>query len=160
MEPLSEQEIRRSLRNCSRGERESLTMPDLREIDWDRTSFLGWRDPRTPARGCLVRSGSAGPIGIVLRAPETRVRRAAQCLLCHSVRQDGIALFVAKRGGAAGRNGSTIGTYICDDLRCPHHLRASVKPTRDVPDPEPVIAERTAAMLERVDGFLASVLHG
>ena len=160
MNPLTERELRRSFRNCSRGERETLTLPALHAVDWATTAFLGWRDPKAPQRGYLVREvGGGDPVGIVLRAPETRVRRAAQCLLCHTVHQDGIALFVAKRGGAAGRNGSTIGTYICDDLQCSAHLRSSLRPSRRLPDPAPVLEARTREMLERLDGFLAGVLQ-
>lgn len=159
MVPLSERALRASFRNCSRGERESLTLPDLRSLDWEALPFLGWRDPKAPLRGYLVRVQDDGPVGVVLRAPETRVRRTAQCLLCHSVHSDGVALFTARRLGAAGKRGSTIGTYVCDDLRCPDHLRASLRPSRQLPDPAPVLAARTEEMLERLDGFLAGVLR-
>jgi hypothetical protein len=39
------------------------------------------------------------------------------CLLCHPVQTaDSISLVTARRAGGAGRNGSTVGTYIRDDL--------------------------------------------
>ena len=123
MGPLDERAVRRAVRNCSKGEREGMTLPDLRTVGWDDLEYLGWRDPRAPQRGYLVQVTAAGPVGITVRAAESRVRRAAMCDLCHQVHQDGVGLFVAPRSGAAGRNGDTIGLYVCDDLACSRHLR-------------------------------------
>lgn len=160
MEPLTERQIRAAVQNCSRSERQALNLPRLTEVRGDELEYLGWRDPKAPQRGCLVQSTGRGTRGIVVRAPETRVRRAAQCALCHSVHQDGIALFVAPRAGPAGRRGNTLGTYICQDLACSKHVRAALRPSRRLPDPAPVIAAQGAELSRRLDAFINSVLQG
>lgn len=160
MLPLTEADVRRSMRNCSKGERMSMSLPDLAAVPWDDTELLGWRDPRSPRRGYLVHVVDGEPVGIALRAGETRVHRKAMCDLCRSTHDDNVALFVAPRAGRAGRDGNTVGTYICDDLACSRHLRASVKPTREVPDVTPVVAARAADLEHRVAAFTASVMAG
>jgi hypothetical protein len=55
MNARTEQEVRRSFVNCSRGEAASLTMPSgFAELDWSTLELLGWRDPKAPLRGYLV----------------------------------------------------------------------------------------------------------
>ncbi len=159
MTPLDEREIRRAIRNCSRGERESMTLPRLAEVPWEHLEFLGWRDARSPKRGYLVQVQDGEPVGIAVRGSDAPVRRSALCSLCHVVHRDGVALFVAARAGRAGRNGSTVGLYVCDDLACPTHLRAGIKPTRQVPDPTPVIAARGAELSARLTAFMTGVLR-
>ena len=159
MRALTEREVRRAIRNCSRGERESMTLPKLDAVPWADLEVLGWRDPRAPLRGYLVALHDDEPVGITVRAAETRVQRAAMCDLCHGVQADGVALFVAPRAGRAGRNGSTLGAYVCDDLACSTNLRAALRPSRQLPDPAPVIAARGAELSRRLAGFVAGVLR-
>ncbi|HEU0101061.1 MAG TPA: FBP domain-containing protein [Mycobacteriales bacterium] len=159
MDGLSEKQVREAFRNCSRRERQTATLPELSSVAWENLEYLGWRDPKAPQRGYIVYWAAEGPRGIVLRAPESRVRRTAQCTLCQAVHQNGVALFVAPSGGDAGRSGNTIGTYICDDLACSTHLRVALRPSRRLPDPAPVIAERGAAIVRRLDAFVGSVLR-
>ncbi|HEX8495815.1 MAG TPA: FBP domain-containing protein [Actinomycetales bacterium] len=158
MQPLSEAAIRGSMRNCSKGERTSLTLPALAAVAWDQTELLGWRDPRSPRRGYLVTVVDGEPVGVALRAGETRVRRKAMCDLCRCTHDDGVALFVAPRAGRAGRDGNTVGTYVCDDLACSRHLRAEIKPSRAVPDVGPLVAARGLELEQRAAGFFATVL--
>ena len=55
METLTEQQLRRSFINCSRGEASALTLPrDFAALAWPDLVFLGWRDPRAPLRGYMV----------------------------------------------------------------------------------------------------------
>jgi hypothetical protein len=119
---LTEAAIRRSMVNSSRSETAALALPrDFAELDWAALDVLGWRDRKVALRGYLVHERDGGPLGIALRAAETRMsaRRSAMCLLCHTVQSaDAISLFTARRVGEAGRNGNTVGTYVCADLRC------------------------------------------
>ena len=56
MRPLTEQDIRNSFVNCSKGEAKRMFVPhDLGERPWDDLDFLGWRDPGAPDRSCLKR---------------------------------------------------------------------------------------------------------
>jgi hypothetical protein len=158
---LTEQQVRRSLVNCSQGEAKALTLPkDFGDLDWTALELLGWRDPKAPLRGYLVVETDEGPVGIAVRAAESRMssRTSAMCLLCQTTRSgDTVSLFTARRTGAAGRNGNTVGTYMCADLACSHRVRTEIPPWLQDRDPAEVIAERAAELGERVKGFVAAV---
>src|SRR3954466_4547042 len=84
---LTEAEIRRSFVNCSRGEAKALTLPrGFDQLAWDELEMLGWRDPKAPLRGYVVLEGEEEPVGIAVRAAESRMssRTAAMCLLCQT----------------------------------------------------------------------------
>ncbi|SEK43654.1 FBP C-terminal treble-clef zinc-finger [Blastococcus sp. DSM 46786] len=161
MTPLSETEVRRSFVNCSRGEAKTLTLPrDFDELDWSRQVVLGWRDPKAPLRGYLVAQVDDEAVGIAVRAAESSMsgRTAAMCLLCQTAQPgDAVSLFTARRTGDAGRNGNTVGTYICADLRCSTRVRTEIPPWLRDRDPAEVVAERSLELRERVRGFLDSV---
>ncbi len=147
MEPLSEAEIRASFVNCSKGEAKRLNLPrDLAERPWADLDFLGWRDPGAPDRAYLVvpveggdrtdggASGSTaggpvggGLVGVTLRiAPGARrsLLRSSLCGFCltgHS--GGGVDLLAAPLAGPAGRQGNTVGLYMCADLACSLYVR-------------------------------------
>jgi hypothetical protein len=158
---LTEQQVRRSLINCSQGEAKALTLPkDFGSLDWGELELLGWRDPKAPLRGYLVVETDDGPVGIAVRAADTRmsVRTSAMCLLCQTTRSgDAVSLFTARRTGAAGRNGNTVGTYMCADLACAQRVRTDIPPWLQERDPAAVVAERAAELRERVHGFVGAV---
>jgi hypothetical protein len=147
--------------NCSRGEAQALTLPkDFGELDWAELDLLGWRDPKAPLRGYLVVESGSEVVGIAVRAAESRMssRTAAMCLLCQTAQSgDGVSLFTARRVGEAGRNGNTVGTYICADLGCSRRVRTEIPPWLQDRNPDEVVAERAAELRERVAGFLGSV---
>ncbi len=161
VQPLTEQRLRRSFVNCSRSEAQSLALPKhFATLDWDRLDLLGWRDPKAPLRGYLVVEDGPDVVGIAVRAAESRMssRTTAMCLLCQTAQGgDAVSLFTARRVGEAGRNGNTVGTYICADLGCSHRVRAEIPPWLQERDPDEVVAERAAELRERAAGFLASV---
>ncbi|MBN1091387.1 FBP domain-containing protein [Blastococcus sp. TML/M2B] len=165
MHALTEQQVRRSFVNCSQGEARGLALPkDFAELDWGALELLGWRDPKAPLRGYLVvETGDASgvrPVGIAVRAAESRMsaRTTAMCLLCQTAQSgDAVSLFTAKRTGAAGRNGNTIGTYICADLGCADRVRTEIPPWLQERDPAEVVAERAAELRDRVRGFVDAV---
>ena len=167
MRPLTEAEIRRSFVNCSRGEAKALTLPrGFDELAWVELELLGWRDPKAPLRGYVVLEGDgvfAGdgePVGIAVRAAESRMssRTSVMCLLCQTAQGgDGVSLFTARRTGEAGRNGNTVGTYICADLACSRRVRTDIPAWLRDRDPADVVAERSAELRERVRGFVAAV---
>ncbi len=130
MHALTEAAIRRSMVNCSRSETAAMTLPrDLADLDWPALDVLGWRDAKAELRGYLVHEQEDGVVGVALRAADTRMssRRSAMCLLCHTVQTaDGISLFTARRVGEAGRNGNTVGQYICADLDCSRRVRTDI----------------------------------
>jgi hypothetical protein len=158
---LTEQQVRRSFVNCSQGEAKGLTLPkDFGAIDWGALDLLGWRDPRAPLRGYLVVEVGDRPVGIAVRAADTRMssRTTAMCLLCQTAQSgDAVSLFTARRTGEAGRNGNTVGTYMCADLGCAQRVRTEIPPWLLDRDPVDVVAERAAELRERVQGFLDAV---
>ena len=161
MRPLTESEIRRSFVNCSRGEAKTLTLPrGFDELAWGELEMLGWRDPRAPLRGYVVVDGEDAPVGIAVRAAESRMssRTAAMCLLCQTGQSgDAVSLFTARRTGEAGRNGNTVGTYMCADLGCSRRVRTDIPPWLLDRDPTEVVVERAAELRERVQGFVDAV---
>lgn len=125
MEPLTERQIRSSFVNCSKGEAARLSVPrDLADLPWEDLDFIGWRDPQSPGRGYLVGPHEGGPCGVVLRAPtSTRSAVPSSCSLCLTAHTGGVSLMVAPRAGRAGRQGNSVGTYICADLACSLYVR-------------------------------------
>ncbi len=101
-------------------------------------------------------------MGIALRAADTRMsaRRSVMCLLCQSAQSgDAVSLFTARRAGEAGRNGNTVGTYVCADLACATRARSEIPPWLRERDPAEVGEERVAELRERVTAFLDAVLR-
>ena len=161
MHALTEQQVRRSFINCSRGEATGLALPKgFADLDWGALELLGWRDPKAPLRGYVVVEAGDRPVGIAVRAADTRMssRTAAMCLLCQTAQSgDAVSLFTARRTGAAGRNGDTVGTYMCADLGCADRVRTDIPPWLVHRDPAEVVAERAAELRGRVAGFVDSV---
>lgn len=163
MRALTEKQVRRSFVNCSRGEADALTLPrTFAATPWEELVVLGWRDPRAPLRGYLVVERDGRPVGVAVRAADTRMPAGtpAMCLLCQTAQAGSdVSLFTARRAGEAGRNGNTVGTYVCADLDCATRAREDIPPWLRERDPEEVAAERTAELGQRVQGFLDSVLR-
>jgi hypothetical protein len=162
MKPLTEADIRSSFVNASRGDAERLWLPGLHEVVWNDREYLGWRDVRMPLRGAIVFWRGDRPVGIMLRAAETSMTRgrSAMCLLCQTPQPaDQVSLFSAPRAGDRGRNGDSVGTYICADLGCSHMIRMGLPPKSDMTPPaDHVIARRAAGLGQRLEGFTANVL--
>lgn len=161
MKPLDAEEIRTSIVNATRGEIERMPLPGLHEVMWDSREYLGWRDPKAPLRGFIVHWVDDRPIGIVLKASESRMRSgiSAMCSLCRTPQPaDQVALFTAPRAGQAGRDGNTIGTYICADLGCSLIIRITPPASMMQPDPAVIVAQRAQGLAERVRTFTAGVM--
>ncbi|MFG2823149.1 FBP domain-containing protein [Kitasatospora sp. NPDC048365] len=164
MRALTENEIRESFVNCSKGEARRLHVPrDLAALPWADLDFLGWRDPGAPDRGYLVAETAGGLVGVTLRTPNVRrsLTKTNVCSLCVTAHAgSGVALLTARRAGAAGREGNTVGTYICADLACPLYVRGIRRPaTVSRPDESLSLEEQVARTVANLDAFLAQVLQ-
>ena len=162
MKPLSETDIRASFVNASKGEVERIPLPGLHEVMWDDREYLGWRDPQARLRGYLVHWAGDMPVGIVLRASEVGLTRgiAAMCALCRTPQPSHqVTMFSAPRAGEAGRNGNTIGTYICDDLACSLIIRITPAAQPLHPDPAEIVATRARGLLDRVQAFTSDIMR-
>lgn len=128
MRPFSEHDVRLSFVNCSKGEAKRLNLPkDFAELSWDDLDFLGWRDPGAPERAYLVAERDGRPLGVALRTTPKSFRgftTRGMCSLCLTTRAGGdVSLMTARRIGEAGRQGNSVGQYLCADLACSLYVR-------------------------------------
>jgi hypothetical protein len=132
MRSLTEQDIRDSFVNCSKGEAKRLATPrDLDELPWDDLDFLGWRDPGAPDRSYLVTERNGKPVGVTLRFPSSQrgFLHRSMCSLCLTTHAGGgVSLMTARKAGPAGREGNSVGVYMCTDLACSLYVRGRKVP--------------------------------
>ncbi|MFE7094459.1 FBP domain-containing protein [Streptomyces erythrochromogenes] len=164
MEPLSEKQIRASFVNCTKGEAARMRLPlDFAELPWEDLDFLGWVDPGAPLRAHLVLPREEGPLGISLRVPSvgrTSAVKSSLCQICltgHA--SSGVTLLAAPLAGARGREGNTVGTYICADLACSLYVRGKRQPKLRAGRQEEslTVDERLARMEANLNGFVSRV---
>ncbi|MEU6398190.1 MULTISPECIES: FBP domain-containing protein [Streptomyces] len=164
MEPLTEKQIRASFVNCTKGEAARMRLPlDFAELPWEELDFLGWVDPGAPLRAHLVLPRDEGPLGISLRVPSvgrTSAVKSSLCQICltgHA--SSGVTLLAAPLAGARGREGNTVGTYICADLACSLYVRGKRQPKLRAGRQEESLTldERLARMEGNLNGFVSRV---
>ncbi|MFF5707114.1 FBP domain-containing protein [Streptomyces sp. NPDC012794] len=167
MEPLTEKQIRSSFVNCTKGEAARLRLPlDFAQLPWQDLDFLGWVDPGAPLRAHLVVPRPEGPVGITLRVPaatRTSAVKSSLCQICltgHA--SSGVTLLAAPLAGARGREGNTVGTYICADLACPLYVRGKRQPKLRAGRQEEslTVEDRLARMWANLDAFTARIATG
>jgi hypothetical protein len=167
MTPLTEKQIRASFVNASRREAAQAALPDLDALQWERLDYLGWRDRKAPLAAYVVLVVDGEATGVLLRAADPsagRARRKSVCAWCEDVVvTDDVTLYVARRAGAAGRRGNTIGTLICTDFLCSQNVRRAPTRTEAGSDLESVreqiLERRVAGLRERSERFVAEVLR-
>ena len=161
MEALTEQQIRASFVNATSDVVERMPLPGLHETVWQDREYLGWLDPTFAQRGYIVYWREGKPFGIVLRSASSSMSRgiSAMCSLCRT-HQPGnqVSLFTVPKAGQAGRDGNTIGTYICSDLACSTIIRIVPPPSAFLPDPSDVVSDRSSGLLDRLDNFTRELL--
>jgi len=162
MNPLTEKLIRPSFVNCSRREAADLTVPaDLAGQRWDRLDYLGWIDRRAPLRAYVVLAVDEQLVGVALRVPDvTPARRRAVCAWCEDVNATNDAsMYVARRAGAAGRRGDTLGTLICTSFQCSRNVRRLPTIVEAGQDPAGLVLRRIEGLQERSLQFVREVLR-
>lgn len=163
MRPVTERDIRRSFVNCSKGEAQRVSLPkDFTELPWDDLDFLGWRDPGAPERAYLVAERDGRLLGVSLRATSGGSRgftSRSMCSLCLTTRTGGgVALMTARRTGEAGRQGNSVGQYLCTDLACSLYVRGRRDSVAGVEFEESLSQEdKIARTLANLDAFLDMV---
>ena len=163
MNPLTEKQIRASFLNASKREAAQATLPDLDTLDWERLDYLGWHDRKAPLSAYVVLKLDGEPTGVLLRSAEAKSSKRTKgvCAWCEDVVvTDDVSLYVARRGGASGRNGNTIGTLICTEFGCSRNVRR--KPTFTEAGNDPAMRElitdrRILGLRERAARFVAEV---
>ncbi|MCT1479015.1 FBP domain-containing protein [Microbacterium sp. p3-SID336] len=159
MRPIDERGIRASFLNASRKEVSDLSLPPgFADIDQDRLDFLGWIDPKLPRRAYVVTWVRDEPVGVVLQRAEQRVLARAQCSWCEDVTlRNDVQLYVARRAGAAGRKGDTVGVLTCAEFGCNRNVRMLPPLAYEGYDRELARELRIARLQEHVTGFLDEV---
>lgn len=162
MQALTENQIRASLLNVSQSERKNVTLPaDLAESPWDEMDFYDARDCKLALVGYVVALVDDEPAGLLLRQAEAKPRTRAQCSWCADIRlPNDVVLFTAKRVGAPGRRGDTVGTLVCDRFQCNANARTRPPEAYTGFDVEAARAARIAAMRENVTAFVRAVRDG
>ena len=147
--------------NAGADEIARMPLPGLHETIWEEREYLGWRDPQAPQRGYIVFWRDQEPLGMVLRAATRGPNRAmsAFCSLCRTQQPaHQVSLFSVAKAGQAGRDGNTVGTYICSDLACSTLIRILPPSSQMQPNPAEMVISRGAALLARLEGFTSEVL--
>ncbi|WP_406412211.1 FBP domain-containing protein [Streptomyces sp. NBC_01614] len=159
MKPLTEQDIRNSFINCSKGEAKRVSLPrDLGERPWDDLDFLGWRDPGAPDRSYLVVEREGRPVGVTFRFPTSRrgFLHRSMCSLCLTTHPGGgVSLMTARKAGPAGREGNSVGVYMCTDLACSLYVRGKKVPDSGARFEESLTVEE---QIVRTTGNLAAFI--
>lgn len=162
---LTEQQIRASFVNASRREAAQAALPDLAALAWNELDYLGWRDRKAPLSAYVVLELDGEPTGVLLRAssrPDHLLRRKALCAWCQDLSSVNATLYVARRAGASGRAGNTLGTLLCEDFSCSHNVRRPPTSTEAGTGVEEVreliVQERISGLRERAARFVEEVL--
>jgi hypothetical protein len=164
MRPVSERDIRTSFVNCSKGEAKRLGLPkDFTDLSWEDLDFLGWRDPGAPERAYLVAERDGHLVGIALRVTSGASRSfttRSMCSLCLTTQTGGgVALMTARRTGEAGRQGNSVGHYLCTDLACSLYTRGKRETAGGgVMDESLTVEEKVARTRANLHSFLDKVV--
>jgi hypothetical protein len=165
MRPVSEQEIRASFVNCSKGEAKRLSVPrELDEMPWGDLDFLGWRDMAAPERSYLVVERDGETVGLALRYPARErghFQQRSMCSLCLTTHpRSGVALMTAPKAGPAGRDGNSVGLYLCADLACSLYVRGKKALPPGARFEETLTLEQQAdRLLAKLFGFMDMVIR-
>lgn len=162
MQPLTERDIRASFVNTSRRETTQAPVPhDLTDQVWDDLDILGWTDPKARQRAYVVVPTEAGPVGLLLRTESRGSTRPAMCDWCQDPQAtEDVVLYVARRAGASGKQGNSIGAMVHADLACSRHARRRPTPEEAGRDPEMFVAGRVEGLRERAARFATRVRDG
>ena len=161
MKPLTADHIRESMVNTTPADLARMPLPGLYETLWDEREYLGWRDPDGSPRGYIVHWVDDRPIGFLLRAANSTLRPGigAMCSFCHTPQPSTqVLMFSAPKGGDAGRDGNTIGTYLCADLACSMMIRMLPATSELNLSRTELVASRSAGLSERLQRFTANLL--
>ena len=149
--------------NTSVRERRQATLPDLATVRWEDIEYLGWRDPQRHLEAYVVCEVEGEIIGIALRTqPPSPQRRKMMCAWCKDVTiADPAVLYVARRAGAGGRKGDSIGTAICAGFHCSANVRRAPSLTEmsggSQEEKDYWISLRIEELRSRVAGFVGEV---
>ena len=160
---LTEDLIRTSFVNASKGAAQRAQLPELDAIDFEQLDLLGWQDPKRPTQHYVSLEVDGHVRTLLLRGAERPPAKKLLCSWCEDI-VDGnqAALFVAPLAGESGRRGNTVGTAICADLRCSRNVRRAPS-SYELRSEDPALLEyhqqqRIAGLQERSARFVRTVM--
>ncbi|WP_406723792.1 FBP domain-containing protein [Streptomyces sp. GD-15H] len=161
MRSLTEQDIRGSFVDCSKGGGQaSVRTPRSRGAGLERAGLPGLAGGR-PDRSYLVAASEGRPVGVAMRFQPARrgFLHRSMCSLCLTTHpRGGVSLMTACRAGAAGREGNSVGAYLCTDLACSLYLRGKKVPETGLRFEEALtLEEQIARTLNNLHAFLDKV---
>lgn len=165
MIPLTENLIRSSFVNASKGDAKRAAIPSLDAVRWDELECFGWQDSRRPQLHYVVLEVDDQPVCIMLRGSDKTAARKMMCAWCEDI-VDGLhaASFVAPLGGPGGRRGNTVGTWLCADFRCSRNVRRAPTAFESQTEDEHLLAfhreQRIQRLRERSESFARTVMAG
>ncbi|HEY4225927.1 MAG TPA: FBP domain-containing protein [Pseudolysinimonas sp.] len=158
---FTEAQLRASFLNVSQRERQHIVLPELGGIPWDDLDYLGWRDRKQPQLGLVVAELDGMASGVLLRQAEASPRARAQCSWCEDVQlPNDVVFFSAKRAGAAGRDGNTLGTLVCSNFECSTNVRKQPPMAYLGFDVDAERLRRTTALHEHAREFVRRIRDG
>ena len=163
MKPLTDNEIRASFVNASRREAKQASLPADLDLGarWESLDYLGWVDRSNPQRAYAVVPVDDEPVGVLLRTAERTRKASAMCAWCEDVfATSEVALFVARRAGAAGREGNSLGTLVHADFSCSVHVRRLPNGMEGGLDPLALVARRVEELRARSSAFARRLRDG
>ena len=164
MKPLTDNEIRSSFVNASRREARQASLPadlDSFGAHWEKLDYLGWVDRSNPQRAYAVIPVDDEPVGLLLRASERTGRASTMCAWCEDVfATSDVRLFVARRAGASGRDGNSLGTLAHADFSCSAHVRRLPNGMEGGLDPLSLVDRRVEELRWRSSAFARRVRDG
>ena len=163
MKPLTENEIRASFVNTTRREAKQATLPADLDLGprWESLDYLGWVDRSNPQRAYAVVPVDDEPVGLLLRASERTRKARTMCAWCEDAfATSDVTLFVARRAGAAGREGNSLGTLVHADFSCSAHVRRLPNSMEGGLDPQVLVARRVEELRSRSSAFARRVRDG
>ena len=162
MKPLTDKEIRAALVNCSRREAKQASLPsDLDTLPWEQLDYLGWVDRSNPQRAYAVVPVDDEPVAFALRASERTRKASVVCAWCEDVFATAdVRLWVARRAGAAGREGNSLGTLVHADFSCSQHVRRLPNALEGGLEPASLVERRIDELRSRSMAFARRVRDG
>jgi hypothetical protein len=151
--------IRASFANASKKEASDMSLPEnFDSIDFERLDYFGWRDRKIARRAYIAVPTDDGLVCVMLKQAEASPRSRAQCSWCQDVTlPNDVALFTARKAGAAGRNGNVIGTLICANFECSSNVRKLPPVAYLGFDVEAARVDRILTLQIRATDFVAGV---
>ncbi|WP_433252186.1 FBP domain-containing protein [Actinomadura nitritigenes] len=165
MRAITERDVRSCFVNCSKGDAKRLNLPkDFAQSPWTGLDFLGWRDPKAPDRAYLIAEKDDRLTGVALRLASAPGKArgfnsTSLCSFCHTAHTGGgVALMSARRSGDAGKQGNTVGRYLCADLSCSLYVRGMKQTLMgDGHDDGVPLEEKVARIKTNLDAFITSI---